>query len=101
MIKDIVVNLNVGGCSCKDPTPFLTHSGISRAAAMARLVPSGKAANRMPSIAKNRPIAARKSNIGANSSYWEPGAGDVGEAGGDAAGELAAPGGVCPDGLEK
>jgi hypothetical protein len=57
--------------------------------------------DRMPSIAKNRPIAAKKSNIGANSSYWEPGAGGVGEAGGVAAGELAAPGGICPDGLEK
>src|SRR5262249_62164421 len=76
-------------------------SGMSRAAAMARLVPNGKAANRMPSIAKNRPIAARKSNIGANSSYGEPGAGGIGDAGGGAARKVGGPRGGWPPGGGK
>jgi hypothetical protein len=45
------------------PTIRKRLSGISRAADMARLALIGNAANSMPSIAKNKPIAARKSNI--------------------------------------
>src|SRR5579862_4683997 len=40
------------------------RSGISRMVVMARLAPPGNAARRMPSIAKNKPSAARKSCIG-------------------------------------
>src|SRR5487761_302370 len=42
-------------------------SGISSAVAMARLTPAGNAARKIPSIAKNKPSAARKSDIDAPS----------------------------------
>src|ERR1700675_4621348 len=43
-------------------------SGILRTVAMVRLAPPGNAARKMPSIAKNRPSAARKSDIDATHS---------------------------------
>src|SRR5208282_4914531 len=45
------------------PTMRIPPSGTSSAAVMARLAASGNTANRMPSITKTRPSAARKSDM--------------------------------------
>ena len=71
-------------------------SGMASTMAIARLVPSGNAAKSIPSIAKNRPIAARKSDMHC---YFDPGGlGGVEACGFGAAGVSA---GITPDGSEK
>ncbi len=47
------------------PTIRSWPSGMSRAASMARFVADGNAANSIPSMTNNTPIAATKSDIGA------------------------------------
>ena len=99
------------------PTPIIAEtmpatrsrlSGMSMATAMARLVPSGNAAKTMPSIAKNRPIAARKSDMDTQPAvgvYFDPGGLDAIEVWGAikawGLGRTRASGGILPDGSEK
>ena len=83
------------------PTIRNRLSGISSAADMARLALNGNAAKRMPSIAKNKPIAARKSNMEAQirAIYLAVGGVDEADVGGLGA---AAGGGIdWPVGSEK
>jgi hypothetical protein len=48
------------------PTSRKVASGVSVTCAIARFTEAGNAAKRMPSIAKTKPIATRKSDIPAN-----------------------------------